>query len=94
MTSFVYFAGVTDMSEATAIDITPGHTPSDLACKIPAQSTFSVSGTASQPLLAYTAYVAASGSFVFNQVLAGENWSIVTVDPNVESKWSTRKAPE
>ena len=48
--------------------------------------------SASQPLLAYTAYVAASGSFVFNQVLPGEYWAIVTVDPSVESKWSTRKA--
>jgi hypothetical protein len=48
--------------------------------------------SASQPLLAYTAYAAASGSFVFNQVLPGEYWGIVTVDPSVESKWSTRKA--
>jgi hypothetical protein len=111
LTSFVYFPGVTDLSEATAIDISPGHTPSDLAFNIPAQATFSVSGTvsnsdnpqlpaevkvmlmsASQPLLAYTAYAAVSGSFVFNQVLPGEYWAIVTVDPSVESKWSTRKA--
>jgi hypothetical protein len=111
LTSFVYFPGVTDLSEATAIDINPGHTPSDLAFNIPAQATFSVSGTvsnadnpqlpaevkvmlmsASQPLLAYTAYAAASGSFLFNQVLPGEYWAIVTVDPSVESKWSTRKA--
>jgi hypothetical protein len=111
LTSFVYFPGVTDLSEATAIDITPGHAPSDLAFNIPAQATFSVSGTvsnsdnpqlpaevkvmlmsASQPLLAYTVYAAASGSFVFNQVLPGEYWAIVTVDPGVELKWSTRKA--
>jgi hypothetical protein len=111
LTSFVCFPGVTDLSESTAIGITPGHTPSDLAFNIPAQATFSVSGTvsnsdnpqspaevkvmlmsASQPLLAYTAYAAASGSFVFNQVLPGEYWGIVTVDPRVESKWSTRKA--
>jgi len=110
LTSFVYFPGVTDLSEATAIVI-PGHTPSDLVFNIPAQATFSVSGTvsnsdnpqlpakvkvmlmsASQPLLAYTADAATSGSFVFNQVLPGEYWAIVTVDPSVESKWSTRKA--
>jgi hypothetical protein len=30
--------------------------------------------------------------FVFNNVLPGEYWAIVTVDPSVESKWSTRKA--
>jgi hypothetical protein len=89
----------------------PGHTPSDLVFNIPAQATFSVSGTvsnsdnpqlpakvkvmlmsASQPLLAYTADTATSGSFVFNQVLPGEYWAIVTVDASVESKWSTRKA--
>jgi len=29
---------------------------------------------------------------MFNQVLPGEYWAIVTVDPSVESKWSTRKA--
>jgi hypothetical protein len=46
LTSFVYFAGVTDLSEATAIVI-PGHTPSDLLFNIPAQATFSVSGTVS-----------------------------------------------
>jgi hypothetical protein len=111
LTSFVYFPGVTDPSEATAIEIILGHTPSDLVFKIPAQATFSVSGTvsssdnpqlptavrvmlmsANQPLLAYTANAATSGSFVFNQVLPGEYWAIVTVDPSVESKWSTRKA--
>jgi hypothetical protein len=110
LTSFVYFPGVTDLSEATAIVI-PGHTPSDLVFNIPAQATFSVSGTvsnsdnpqlpakvkvilmsASQLLLAYTADAATSGSFVFNQVLPGEYWAIVTVDASVESKWSTRKA--
>jgi hypothetical protein len=110
LTSFVYFPGVSDLSEASAIVI-PGHTPSDLVFNIPAQATFSVSGTvsnsdnpqlpakvkvmlmsASQPLLAYMANVAASGSFVFNQVLPGEYWAIVTVDASVESKWSTRKA--
>ena len=48
--------------------------------------------SASQPLLAYTADAAASGSFVLNQVLPGEYWAMVTVDPSVESKWSTRKA--
>ena len=46
LTSFVYFPGVTDLSEATAIVI-PGHTPSDLVFNIPAQATFSVSGTVS-----------------------------------------------
>jgi hypothetical protein len=111
LTSFVYFPGVTSQSEATAIEIIPGHTPSDLVFKIPAQATFSVSGTASssdnpqlpaevkvmlisasQPLLAYAADAATSGSFLFNQVLPGEYWAIVTVDANVESKWSTRKA--
>ena len=111
LTSFVYFPGVTDLSEATAIDISPGHPPSDLIFNIPAQATFSVSGTvsnsdnprlpakvtvmlmsASQPLLAYTADAAASGSFVFNQVLPGEYWAIVTVDASIESNWSTRKA--
>jgi hypothetical protein len=111
LTSFVYFPGVTDLSEATAINIFPGHTPSDLVFNIPAQATFSVSGTvsnfdnpqlpakvkvmlmsASQPLLAYTADAATSGSFVFNQVLPGEYWAIVIVDASVESKWSTRKA--
>ena len=94
LTSFVYFPGVTDLSEATPIVI-PGHTPSDLVFNIPAQATFSVSGTvsnsdnlqlpaevkvmlmrASQPLLAYTADAAPSGSFVFNQVLPGEYWAI------------------
>jgi hypothetical protein len=39
-----------------------------------------------------TADAATSGSFVFNQVLPGEYWAIVTVDASVESKWSTRKA--
>jgi len=111
LTSFVYFPGVTDPSEATAIEIIPGHNPSDLVFNIPAQATFSVSGTvsnsdnpqlpaavrvmlmsASQPLPAYTANAATSGSFVFNQVLPGEYRAIVTVDPSVESKWSTRKA--
>jgi hypothetical protein len=111
LTSFVYFPGVTDPSEATAIDIIPGHPPPDLVFKIPAQATFSVSGTvsssdhpqlpaavrvilmsASQPLLAYTADAATNGSFVFNNVLPGEYWATVTVDPSVESKWSTRKA--
>ena len=29
---------------------------------------------------------------MFNQVLPGEYWAIVTVDASVESKWSTRKA--
>jgi hypothetical protein len=48
--------------------------------------------SASQPLLAYTADAAAGGSFVFNQVLSGEYWAIVTIDASVESKWSTRKA--
>jgi hypothetical protein len=110
LTSFVYFPGVTDPAEATAIVI-PGHTPSDLVFNIPAQATFSVSGkvsnslnpelpdkvkvmlmSASQPLLAYTADAATIGSFVFNQVLPGEYWAIVTVDAGVESKWSTRKA--
>lgn len=109
-TSFVYFPGVTDPSEATAIVIS-GHTPSDLVFNIPAQATFSVSGTVSnsdnaqlpakvklmlmsvsQPLLAHTADTAASGSFVFSQVLPGEYWAIVTVDASVESEWSTRKA--
>ncbi len=47
LTSFVYFPGVTDLSEATAIDISPGHPPSDLVFNIPAQATFSVSGTVS-----------------------------------------------
>ena len=108
--SFVYFPGVTDPTEATAIVI-PGHTPSDLVFNIPAQATFSVSGkvsnshnpelpakvkvmlmNASQPLLAHTADTATTGSFVFNQVLPGEYWAIVTVDASVESKWSTRKA--
>jgi hypothetical protein len=89
----------------------PGDTQYDLVFKIPAQATFSVSGTVSnsgnpelparvmvmlistsQPLLAYTADAATGGSFVFNQVLPGEYWAIVTVDANVESKWSTRKA--
>ena len=93
------------------MDISPGHTPSDLVFNIPAQATFSVSGTvsnsdnlqlpgevkvmlmsASQPLLTYIADTAASGSFVFNQVLPGEYWAIVTVDAILESKWSTRKA--
>ena len=111
LTSFVYFPGVTDPSEATAIEIIPGHTQPDLVFNIPAQATFSVSGTvsnsdhphlpaavrvvlmsASQPLLAYTADAATNGSFVFNNVLPGEYWAIVTVDPSVESKWSTRKA--
>lgn len=111
LTSFVYFPGVTDPSEATAIEITPGHTPSDLIFNIPDQATFSVSGTVSrsdnpelpttvrvmlmstsQPLLAYTANVGTSGCFVFNQVLPGEYWAIVTVDPSVELNWSTRKA--
>ncbi len=111
LTSFVYFPGVTDPSEATAIEIIPGHNPSDLVFNIPAQATFSVSGTvsnsdnpqlpaavrvmlmsASQPLPAYTANAATSGSFVFNQVLPGEYRAIVSVDPSVESKWSTRKA--
>jgi|HubBroStandDraft_6_1064221.scaffolds.fasta_scaffold350867_1 hypothetical protein len=111
LTSFVYFPGVTDPSEATAIEIIPGHPPPDLVFKIPAQATFSVSGTvsssdhpqlpaavrvilmsASQPLLAYTADAATNGSFVFNNVLPGEYWATVTVDPSVESKWSTRKA--
>lgn len=46
LTSFVYFPGVTDLSEATAIVIL-GHTPSDLVFKIPAQATLSVSGTVS-----------------------------------------------
>ena len=45
-----------------------------------------------QPLLAYTADAATSGSFVFNQILPGEYWAIVAVDASVESKWSTRKA--
>jgi len=111
LTSFLYFPGVTNLSDATAIEIIPGRTPSDLVFNIPAQATFSVSGTvsssdnpklpaelkvmlisASQPLLAYTADAATNGSFVFNQVLPGEYWAIVTVDANVESKWSTRKA--
>lgn len=111
LTSFVYFPGVTDPSQATAIEIIPGHTSPDLVFNIPAQATFSVSGTvsnsdnpqlpaavrvmlmsASQPLLAYTANATTSGSFVFNRVLPGEYWAIVTVDPSVESKWSTRKA--
>jgi hypothetical protein len=43
-------------------------------------------------LLAYTTEAATSGSFAFNNVLPGEYWAIVTVDPSVESKWSTRKA--
>jgi hypothetical protein len=42
-----YFPGVTQWSEATAIDIAPGHTPSDLLFDIPGQATFSVSGTVS-----------------------------------------------
>src|SRR5258708_4102213 len=111
LTSFVYFPGVTDVSEASTIDIIPGHTPSDLLFNIPAQTRFSVSGTVSnsdspqlpaavkvmlmstiQPLLAYTADAATTGSFVFNQVLPGEYLAIVTVDARVESKWSTRKA--
>jgi hypothetical protein len=46
--------------------------------------------SASQPLLAYTADAAASGSFVFNQVLPGEYWAIVTVDASIESNWSTK----
>jgi len=111
LTSFVYFPGVTNLSEATAIEIMPGDNPSGLVFNIPAQATFSVSGTvsssdkrqlpaevkvvlisASQPLLAYTADAVSSGSYVFNQVLPGEYWAIVTVDANVESKWSTRKA--
>ena len=110
LTSFVYFPGVNDPSQATAIVI-PGHTPSDLVFNIPAQATFSVSGkvsnshnpelpakvkvmlmSASQPLLAYTADTATGGSFVFNQVLPGEYWTIVNIDASVESKWSTRKA--
>ncbi len=111
LTSFIYFPGVTDPSEATAIKIIPGRRPPDLVFDIPAQATFSVSGTvsnsdnpqlraavrvmlmsASQPLLAYTTEAATSGSFAFNNVLPGEYWAIVTVDPSVESKWSTRKA--
>jgi len=111
LSSFVYFPGVTDLSEATPINVIPGHTASDLVFNIPAQATFSVSGTvsnsdnnqlpaevkvmlmsASQPLLAYTADAATSGSFVFNRVLSGEYWAVVTVDASVESKWSTRKA--
>ena len=47
LTSFVYFPGVTDLSEATAIHIIPGHAPSNLVFDIPAQATFSVSGTVS-----------------------------------------------
>jgi len=111
LTSFVYFPGVTDLSEATPIDIAPGHMASDLIFNIPAQATFSVTGTVSnsdnlqlppgvkvmlmsvsQPLLAYTASAATSGTFVLNKVLPGEYWAIVTVDPRVESNWSTRKA--
>ena len=48
--------------------------------------------SASQPLLAYTADTATSGSFVFNQVLPREYSAMVTVGASVESKWSTRKA--
>jgi hypothetical protein len=47
LTSFVYFPGVTDLSEATAIHVIQGHAPSDLVLDIPAQATFSVSGTVS-----------------------------------------------
>jgi hypothetical protein len=43
-------------------------------------------------LLAYTSDAATSGSFVFNQVLPGEYWAVVTVAPSIESKWSTRKS--
>ena len=48
--------------------------------------------SSSQPLLAYTSDTATSGSFVFNQVLPGEYWTVVTVALNIESKWSTRKS--
>ena len=109
-TSFVYFPGVSDLSQATAIHVIPGHAPSDLVFDIPAQATFSVSGTvsnsdnqlpaevkvmlisSSQPLLVYTSDAATSGSFVFDQVLPGEYWAVVTVAPGIESKWSTRKS--
>jgi hypothetical protein len=111
LTSFVYFPGVSDLSQATAIHVIPGHAPSDLVFDIPAQATFSVSGmvsnsdnpqlpaevkvmliSSSQPLLAYTSDAATSGSFVFDQVLPGEYWAVVTVAPSIESKWSTRKS--
>ena len=48
--------------------------------------------SSSQPLLVYTSDAATSGSFVFDQVLPGEYWAVVTVAPGIESKWSTRKS--
>ena len=43
-TSFVYFPGVTKLSEATTIEIVPGQTLPDLVFQIPVQPTFSISG--------------------------------------------------
>jgi len=48
-TSFVYYPGVTSLSEATSIIIKPGQTTSDIEFKIPPQPTFSVAGVISIP---------------------------------------------
>jgi hypothetical protein len=44
VTSFVFFPGVTDPTEASTIELRSGQTRQDLAFKIPPQPTFSVTG--------------------------------------------------
>jgi hypothetical protein len=42
--------------------------------------------------LGYSADVATDGTFMFPQVLPGKYWTVVTIDSNGTTKWSTRKA--
>ena len=49
VTSFVFFPGVTDPTEASTIELRSGQTRQDLAFKIPPQPTFSVSGNVHVP---------------------------------------------
>jgi hypothetical protein len=48
-TSFAYYPGVTNLSEAASIIVKPGQTISDIEFKIPLQETFSVAGGISTP---------------------------------------------
>ena len=48
-TSFVFFPGVTNRSEASTIELRGGQSPSDLAFNVPLQPTFSVSGNVRLP---------------------------------------------
>jgi hypothetical protein len=49
LTSFVYFPGVSDPTEASTVEIRSGQTRPDLTFKIPPQPTFSVSGNVHVP---------------------------------------------